>query len=391
MEQLLQQKIDLNKLDKSGWKPYRFDKIAKNISERVDPNNTDLEIYVGLEHLDSEDIHIRRKGTKDDVNGTKLRCYPGDVIFGRRRAYQRKAAIVDFDGFCSAHSLVLRANPEVIDPKLFPFFLHSDQFMHRAVDISVGSLSPTINWGTLKVQEFLLPPKEQQPQLAELLWAMDELVEREKSLCESVLLNKKSIQKSLYDKAYRQRVRLSHYTSVLGGYAFPSKAFVNEGTPVVKIKNIVHGIIVMDKESNHIRKTDFSNLSKYELFQGDLLIAMTGATLGKVGVVQEEYQGALLNQRVGKFQLLDDSSKFFLRGILDSSYFLTELHRYIGVGAQGNISSDDIAKTMVPEVDSQEMIRLGKQFNQLYQSLEIIDEKIVSSQSILKSLVNQIF
>ena len=54
--------------------------------------------------------------------------------------------------------------------------------MHRAVDISVGSLSPTINWGTLKHQEFLLPPKHQQAQLAELLWAMDEVVEKELDL-----------------------------------------------------------------------------------------------------------------------------------------------------------------------------------------------------------------
>ncbi len=66
----------------------------------------------------------------------------------------------------------------VIEPRLFPFFLHSDLFMHRAIDISVGSLSPTINWGTLKDQEFLLPPLDQQAKLAELLWAADEVVER---------------------------------------------------------------------------------------------------------------------------------------------------------------------------------------------------------------------
>jgi restriction endonuclease S subunit len=114
------------------------------------------------------------------VSGGKLKCYPGDVIFGKRRAYQRKAAIVDFEGICSAHAFVFRANPDLIDPKLFPFFLHSDQFMHRMVDISVGGLSPTINWGDLKHQEFLLPPKEEQTKLAELLWAMDEVIEKEK-------------------------------------------------------------------------------------------------------------------------------------------------------------------------------------------------------------------
>lgn len=180
------QAIDLKNLDKSNWQSYRFDEIAKNISERVDPNNTDLQVYIGLEHIDSDSIHIKRTGTRDDVDGQKLRCYPGDVIFGRRRAYQRKAAIATADGFCSAHSLVLRANSDVIEPRLFPFFLHSDAFLHRAIDISVGSLSPTINWGTLKHQEFLLPPKHQQAQLAELLWAMDEVVEKDFEVIEKL-------------------------------------------------------------------------------------------------------------------------------------------------------------------------------------------------------------
>jgi len=168
----------LENLDKSTWRKFRFDEIAQSIGERVEPTKTDLEIYVGLDHIDSESIHIKRFGKREDVSGTKLRCYPGDVIFGRRRAYQRKAAICEFDGFCSAHSLVLRARPEVIDSKLFPFFLHSDTFMDRAVDISVGSLSPTINWGTLKKQEFLLPPIGQQAKLAELLWAAEAALEQ---------------------------------------------------------------------------------------------------------------------------------------------------------------------------------------------------------------------
>jgi type I restriction enzyme S subunit len=169
--------FDFNHIDKSKWKKYRFEQIAKSIGERVEPKQTDLEVYVGLEHIDSDSVHIKRTGVPSDVEGTKLRVYPGDVIFGKRRAYQRKAAIATFDGICSAHAMVLRAIESVIDPKLFPFFLHSDYFMDRAIDISVGSLSPTINWGTLKTQEFLLPPKDQQAKLAELLWAADEAVE----------------------------------------------------------------------------------------------------------------------------------------------------------------------------------------------------------------------
>ena len=74
--------FDFDKIDKSKWKKYRFDEIALIISKRVEPNDTDLEVYVGLEHIDSDSIHIKRTGVPSDVGGTKLRVYPGDVIFG---------------------------------------------------------------------------------------------------------------------------------------------------------------------------------------------------------------------------------------------------------------------------------------------------------------------
>ena len=166
------------KLDPSKYKTYKFDDIAFNISERIEPSDTGLDIYVGLEHLDPECIHIRRSGTPSDVKGIKLRVYPGDIIFGKRRAYQRKAGLVDFDGICSAHAMVVRVNPKVILQELFPFFMHSDLFMHRAVDISEGSLSPTIKWKIMAEEKFKLPPLDEQKRLADLLWSVDEVIEK---------------------------------------------------------------------------------------------------------------------------------------------------------------------------------------------------------------------
>lgn len=104
-----------------------------------------MEYYVGLEHLDPDSLRIRRWGSPDDVEATKLCFKSGDIIFGRRRAYQRKLGVAEFDGTCSAHAMVLRAKPEVVLPEFLPFFMQSDLFMNRAVKISVGSLSPTIN------------------------------------------------------------------------------------------------------------------------------------------------------------------------------------------------------------------------------------------------------
>lgn len=152
------------------WKRVKFGEITQCVNDRVDdPKSAGVDRYVGLEHLDPESLTIRRWGTPDDVESTKLRFKPGDVIFGKRRAYQRKLAIADFEGICSAHAMVLRAKPDAVVPEFLPFFMQSDLFMERAIAISVGSLSPTINWKTLAAEEFALPPLEEQRRLVAVL------------------------------------------------------------------------------------------------------------------------------------------------------------------------------------------------------------------------------
>lgn len=154
----------------------RFDEMAVIINDRIDdPAEADVEYYVGLEHLDSESLSIRRWGSPSDVEATKLRFRTGDIIFGRRRAYQRKLAVAPFDGICSAHAMVLRAKPEVALPEFLPFFMQSDLFMERAKEISVGSLSPTINWRTLAGEEFALPPLAEQKRMADVLGVVEKL------------------------------------------------------------------------------------------------------------------------------------------------------------------------------------------------------------------------
>lgn len=156
-----------------GWQIVKFGDIAKNISKRVEPSETDLEIYVGLEHLDPDSLKIKRHGVPADVAGQKLLVKKGQIIFGKRRAYQRKVAVADWDCICSAHAMVLEANSNTVIPEFLPFFMQSDVFMNRAVAISEGSLSPTIKWKALVEQSFLLPLKESQSNFIELFTKID--------------------------------------------------------------------------------------------------------------------------------------------------------------------------------------------------------------------------
>jgi type I restriction enzyme S subunit len=152
-----------------GWRLVKFGDLAKHISKRIEPSETNLDIYVGLEHLDPDSQRIKRHGVPSDVDGQKLLVKKGQIIFGKRRAYQRKLGIADWDCICSAHAMVLEPNPEAVLPEFLPYFMQSDLFMNRAIAISEGSLSPTIKWKVLCEQKFIFPDKGEQKRLLTLL------------------------------------------------------------------------------------------------------------------------------------------------------------------------------------------------------------------------------
>lgn len=170
--------MSLNVFAKSDWMQFQFKEIAENISIRIEPYEAECDIYIGLEHLDTDSLTIRRYGEPKDVKGTKLKVQKGDIIFGKRRAYQRKLAVADFNGICSAHAMVLQAKSQNILPDFLPYLMQSDTFMDRAVQISEGSLSPTIKWKTLAVQKFSFPTKQKQERIIDILHKLEKAIKQ---------------------------------------------------------------------------------------------------------------------------------------------------------------------------------------------------------------------
>ena len=377
--------INLNELDKSNWKTYRFDEIASSISKRIDPTTTDLDIYIGLEHLDSGSIHIKRQGKRDDVSGQKLRFYPGDVIFARRRAYQRKAGIATTDGFCSAHSLVLRANTDVIDPQLLPFFLHSDLFMHRAVDISVGSLSPTINWGTLRKQQFKIPPRSQQLDHARLLSALDNLL-----LTRQALVNSLEVSQSVFfehrmasDRNNRKVLR-DVLIDIFAGKSpkgDPRPANADEHG-VLKVSAVGDGVYVESENKCLVDQTKFDQ--KYEVKPGFILVTRANANLSGIGrpcVVSNTRNGLMLSDKT--LRLIPKSELIcgrFLFQLLRTKAYRNYVESAAGGTEAKNISQKLLgeAPIWVPEAQVQDEVVL---------KLEAMDMAISESKRELEALV----
>ncbi len=285
--------------DRKGWKRVAFGEFVHNIGDRAEPKDAQEEIYVGLEHLDPHSLHIRRWGKGSDVTGGKLRFRKGDIIFGKRRAYQRKLAVAEFSGICSAHAMVIRARPDKVLPEFLPFLMMSDRFMNRAVEISVGSLSPTINWTTLKLETFNLPPLDQQSRIAQISWDLDRFAE----LASQISLKLKRVAdakiQEVIDANYgtQKMKRLCDLAEISGGKRITAGETFSEiktNHPYIRVTDFADLSVKVD-DIRYITDAQHELIKAYTVSTDDLAISNAG-TIGKVVLIPESLNGANLTE-----------------------------------------------------------------------------------------------
>ncbi len=362
-----------------GWRVVKFGEMANQISKRVEPSETDLDVYVGLEHLDSGSLRIKRHGHPSDVKGQKLLVRAGQIIFGKRRAYQRKVGVAEFDGICSAHAMVLEARPEMVLPEFLPFFIQSDLFMDRAVAISEGSLSPTIKWKALASQEFPLPPIEQQRDFTKLLGShYDCTIKYEDFANSSTFFYSVSVNTLLSRgqgnfklkktkigliPSHWKVVQLSEVVSFQPGYAFKSKDFVDEGVRLLRGANVGVEKAIW-KETKYLPSDQLKLFKDYSLNVDDIIIAMDRPFISegfKVTKVSESDIPSLLVQRVGRFTNTKSIYNQYLWHLTHSKFVMGHLKAQQKGMDLPHISKDEILSCLVPlppENEQKELIRL---------------------------------
>lgn len=298
----------------------RFDEMAQLVNDRVDnPSEAGVERYVGLEHLDPESLKIRRWGSPDEVEAQKLRFQPGDIIFGKRRAYQRKLAVADFEGICSAHAMVLRAREEIVVKDFLPFLMQSNNFFKRAVDISVGSLSPTINWKTLASQRFSIPPKKEQHRIANILRSADEVLDQiEGRVAQSEQLRRnilhRIVTRGLSSTEFKRTeigeipsdwdvMRIGEAGLVqLGRQRAPQYLTGTYPRPYLRVANVYDGYL----DLSDVQKMDFDeqDYKKYVLQPGDVLLneGQSRELVGRSCIYNGEIEGCCFQKTLLRFQ-----------------------------------------------------------------------------------------
>ncbi|MFE1646213.1 restriction endonuclease subunit S [Microbacterium sp. P01] len=162
------------KLDKSTWKRVAFGDVVRNHNETLkDATANGIDRVIAMEHMDPGELEVPRWGNISDGTTFTRRVRPGQTLFGKRRAYQRKVAYAEFDAICSGDIYTFEADQTQILPELLPFLVQSDPFFDHAIDTSAGSLSPRTNWRDLADFEFDVAPLDEQKRIADLLWAVE--------------------------------------------------------------------------------------------------------------------------------------------------------------------------------------------------------------------------
>ena len=164
----------------------KFGEVASRLNIHVDQANTDLEYYIGGEHIESREFMIHSKAPiKGATIGYQFQFgfEPGDILFMTKNPHLRKASMVDFRGLCSIATFVIRTNdPKLLLQEYLLIEMQSDRFWNYLEEHKSGGVNYFINWGTLSNYEFDLPPLYEQKILADKLWAAYRLKESYKKL-----------------------------------------------------------------------------------------------------------------------------------------------------------------------------------------------------------------
>jgi type I restriction enzyme, S subunit len=361
-----------------------FSDVVHLSKDRIkDPLAAGIERFVGLEHITPEDLRIRSWGAVAD--GTTFTSYfkPGQVLFGKRRAYQRKVAVADFSGVCSGDIYIFESkDPDVLLPELLPFICQSEGFYNYAVSTSAGSLSPRTNWKQLAKYEFPLPPLDEQRRIAKLLSSAENVLQS----IEYSIIKTAALRRSALSEWTNHGISHSNFKTTAFGkipeewevisigkildaceYGLSVQVHAEGEYPIFRMMNIEDGrMVANDMKYVQLPKDEFK---KYRVLPGDILFNRTNSDdlVGKLGIfdLPGDYVFAsyLIRLQANRSKVLPEYLNFFM----NSPEGQQRIRSYATKGvSQTNINASNLKKVLVPLPPLDEQEEIVRNLSQIY-------------------------
>lgn len=379
------------KIDKSKWKLTKLGELASDISKRVDkPGESEYERFVGLDNFVSGDIKIKSWASTKNLTSSAKAFQAGDILFARRNAYLRRASLVDFDGCCSGDAFVLRENHEKVVPGFLAFLMNSNTLWDYANSNAAGTMSKRVKWRDLAEYEFLLPPKAEQARLAELLWAMDAVIEKERDL----LIKLEGSYFTLVDNLFSIKnkewgfVRLGKISSI------NAQSLNSKTDPEFEFEYLDLTSIIEPKVIGELKKIKFGEApsrAKRIVDDNSIVLAMV-RPYQKAFVFVENSNNIIASTGTAIINMHDS----MLDRFVFHQFFSKRFTRYCEDRVTGTsypaITPKDVDEYKVSIPNDSDLIKTEtKKLDELENCCLEIRKKISTSQSLQKSLINQIF
>jgi type I restriction enzyme S subunit len=317
-----------------------------------EPAAQGIQRYIGLEHLVPGDLRVGKWGEVSEGTTFTNRVRPGQVLFGKRRAYQRKVAVADFDAVCSGDIYVFEsADPARLLPELLPFICQTEAFFEHAVGTSAGSLSPRTNWTSLASYEFTLPPLGEQRRRVSLLKSF-QLARNEFDLAKEAVMAVRDRLQIEMCKGASQWISLSECAGfITSGPRGWSKYYADTGEAFLRVGNLNSPTIELNlSEVQRVRAPKDAEAQRTRVRSSDVLLGITGeAGVGLVGLVRRADEPTFISQHVAIIRVADDRySPEFIAHVLAGPAGQRQIMRYNQAGTKGGMTLMAVRELKIP-------------------------------------------
>lgn len=384
--------------DRDGWTRVRFGDVVANVNETErDFVESGLERFIGLEHLEPGSLHIRTWGNVADGTTFTRRCRPGQVLFGKRRAYQRKVAVAEFDAVVSGDIYVLAPRNDRLLPELLPFICLSERFFQHAVATSAGSLSPRTNWNSLARFEFELPPIDQQRRIAEVLWAIDDVrIGLETMRSYAVRLADALADEKLADAPFAPRplgdfARSGELDIQTGpfGTVLQASSYAKTGTPIINPVNMVNRRLVTT-DGPFLSDAECDRLARYQMEAGDILLARKG-DVGRAVLVTPSYAGFIVGSDLMRLRLFtSEIMPEYLFGFLLSPRIRSWIARHASGTTMPGINERLLNAVLVPIPPQEYQVEMVRTLTDVDNATRSVTDSICGTDQLLLCIADQL-
>lgn len=381
-----------------GWRLVRFGDVVRQCKEKADPETSKLERYVAGDHMNTDDLRIRRWGEIGSGYlgpAFHMRFRPGQVLYGSRRTYLRKVAVADFDGICANTTFVLEPmNAEELIPEFLPFLMQTDAFNEFSVKNSKGSVNPYINFSDLSRFEFSLPSLKEQQIIAQSLSRADDMVQAlqdaeraAKNVFESVAYE---YFESNSDKWPRKRLEEVSLLMTNGFVGKSAQHYVTErGVPYLVSKNVRRNKFKLE-ELTYISEEFHRSARKSQLVEGDILTVQSGH-IGETAVVPKEFVGAnchaLIITRPDPKQL----DSYFASYYLNSSIGQRRLSQLVIGSTIQHLNTSDLKKLEIPKPTIEEQKNIATLLSSISNDREMLTTRVEDAKRLRLQLLAEVF